>query len=112
MASRGSHGGRVRADHRADERYLAAETANQAYRAGDLDEARRMTEEAAASDPSRESLWQQYRDQIDARRAVLASREAYRNTGGDWRQAEQLLGQTRRIDPRTRGRAIWNQDLP
>lgn len=90
----------------------AAETANQAYRDGDLDEAWRMTEEAAASDPSRGSLWQQYRDQIDARRAVLASREAYHNTGGDWRHAEQLLEQIRQIDARARGRAIWNQDLP
>lgn len=90
----------------------AAEAAIRAYGAGDLDEARRMTEEAAASDPSRESLWQQYRDQIDARRAVLASRQAYHDGGGDWQRAQELLEQTRQINPRVRGRAIWNQDLP
>jgi hypothetical protein len=75
-------------------------------------EARRKTEEAAASNPFRASLWQQYRDQIAARRAVLASRQAYHDTGGDWRHAERLLGETRQIDARIRGRAIWNQDLP
>jgi hypothetical protein len=90
----------------------AAEAAIRAYRAGDLDEARRKAEEAAASDPFRASLWQQYRDQIAARRAVLASRQAYHDTGGDWRHAERLLEETRQIDAGVRGRAIWNQDLP
>lgn len=90
----------------------AADRASEAYRSGDLDEARRLTEEAAASDSSRSGLWQQYRDQIDARRVILASRQAYHDGGGDWRSAEHVLEETRRIDPRIRGRAIWNQDLP
>lgn len=89
----------------------AAAAANQAYQAGDLDQAREQTDQAAEIDPARADLWQRYRDQITARRAVLAARQAYQETG-DRQQAEQLLEQTRPIDPRTRGRAIWEKGLP
>ena len=46
----------------------AAVAANQAYRAGDLDAARQLIDQAAALDPSRADLWQQHREQIAARR--------------------------------------------
>ena len=49
----------------------AAVAANQAYRAGDLDAARQLTDQAAALDPSRADLWQQHREQITARRLIL-----------------------------------------
>ena len=39
----------------------AAVAANEAYRAGDLDQARQLTDQAAALDPSRAELWQQHR---------------------------------------------------
>jgi hypothetical protein len=90
----------------------AAAAANKAYRAGDLEQARQLTDQAAAADPSRTALWQQYRDQITARKAVLASRQSYHDGHGDWQRADQLLAETRQFDPRTRGRAIWDADLP
>jgi tetratricopeptide (TPR) repeat protein len=90
---------------------IAAGAANRAYQAGNLDEAQEHAEQAAAADPSRPGLWQQYRDQITARRAVLAARQAYQETGAR-QQAEQVLEQVRHIDPRTRGRALWDTALP
>ena len=45
----------------------AAVAANQAYRAGDLDAARQLTDQAAALDPARADLWQQHQEQITAR---------------------------------------------
>ena len=52
----------------------AAVAANAAYRAGNLDQARQFTDQAAALDPSRAGLWQQHREQIAARRLILDAR--------------------------------------
>ena len=48
----------------------AAVAANEAYKAGDLDRAGELTEQAAALDPSRAGLWQQHRNDIAARRLI------------------------------------------
>ena len=55
---RQDHNARVQANR-------AAVAANEAYRAGNLDQARQLTDQAAALDPSRAELWQQHRQQID-----------------------------------------------
>ena len=69
----------------------AAVAANQAYRAGDLDQARQLTDQAAALDPSRAELWQQHRQQIAARRLILDARAAHAD--GDHQRAQHLLDQ-------------------
>ena len=57
----------------------AAVAANEAYKAGDLDRAAQLTEQAAALDPSRAGLWQQHRNDIAARRLItLRPRRARR----------------------------------
>ena len=86
----------------------AAAAANEAYKAGDLDQARQLTEQAAALDPSRAGLWQQHRQQIAARRLILDARAAHAK--GDHQRAQQILGQARQLDPRMP--AIWDGDLP
>ena len=65
----------------------AAVAANQAYRAGDLDQARQLIDQAAALDPSRAGLWQQHREQIAARRLILDARAAH--AAGDHQRADQ-----------------------
>jgi hypothetical protein len=85
----------------------AALAANEAYRGGDLDQARQLTDQAAALDPSRAELWQQHRNEIAARRLILSARAAY--TGNDPHRAEKLLQDARQLDPRLR--AIWNGEL-
>jgi hypothetical protein len=86
----------------------AAVAANQAYKAGDLDQARQFTDQAAALDPSRAGLWQQHRQQIAARRLILDARAAHAE--GDHQRAQQILGQARQLDLRMP--AIWDGDLP
>ena len=86
----------------------AAVAANQAYRAGDLDAARQLTEQAAALDPGRADLWQQHQEQITARRLILDAQAAHAD--GDHQRAQELLGQARQLDPRMP--AIWDGDLP
>ena len=86
----------------------AAVAANQAYRAGDLDQARQLIDQAAALDPSRAGLWQQHREQIAARRLILDARAAH--AAGDHQRADKLLGDARQLDPRMP--AIWDGDLP
>jgi hypothetical protein len=86
----------------------AAVAANQAYKAGHLDQARQLTEQAAALDPSRAWLWQQHRQQITARRLILDARAAHAEA--DHRRAQQILAQPRQLDPRMP--AIWDGDLP
>ena len=85
----------------------AAVAANQAYRAGDLDQARQLIDQAAALDPSRAGLWQQHREQIAARRLILDARAAV--AAGDRQRADKLLGDARQLDPRMP--AIWDGDL-
>jgi hypothetical protein len=85
----------------------AAVAANQAYRAGDLDQARQLIDQAAALDPSRAGLWQQHREQIAARRLILDARAAH--TAGDHQRADDLLGDARQLDPRMP--AVWDGDL-
>jgi hypothetical protein len=85
----------------------AAVAANQAYRAGDLDQARQLIDQAAALDPSRARLWQQHREQIAARRLILDARAAH--AAGDHQRADKLLGDARQRDPRMP--AIWDGDL-
>ena len=85
----------------------AAVAANQAYRAGDLDQARQLIDQAAALDPSRAGLWQQHREQIAARRLILDARAAH--AAGDQQRADKLLGDARQLDPRMP--AIWDGDL-
>jgi hypothetical protein len=81
--------------------------ANEAYRAGDLNKARQLVDQAAALDPSRAGLWQQHRDQIAARRLILDARAV--GVGGDQQHAHELLNDARQIDPRMP--AAWNGDL-
>ena len=85
----------------------AAVAANQAYRAGDLDQARQLIDQAAALDPSRARLWQQHREQIAARRLILDARAAH--AAGDRQRADKLLGDARQLDPRMP--AVWDGDL-
>jgi N12 class adenine-specific DNA methylase len=85
----------------------AAVAANQAYRTGNLDQARQLIDQATALDPSRAGLWQQHREQIAARRLILDARAA--RAAGDQQRADELLGDARQIDPRMP--AIWDGDL-
>ena len=86
----------------------AAVAANHAYRAGDLDAARQLIDQAAALDPSRADLWQQHREQIAARGLIVDAQAAYAD--GDRQRVQDLLGQARQLDPRMP--AIWDGDLP
>jgi len=86
----------------------AAVAANEAYRAGDLDQARQLIDQAAAADPSRAGLWQQHRQQIAARRLIHSARAAHAD--GDPQRARKLLEDARQLDPRMP--AIWDGDLP
>jgi N12 class adenine-specific DNA methylase/SAM-dependent methyltransferase len=86
----------------------AAVAANEAYRAGNLDRARQLVDQAAALDPSRADLWQQHRDQIVARRLILDAQAA--RADADHQRARMLLDDARQIDPRMP--AIWDGDLP
>jgi hypothetical protein len=86
----------------------AAVAANQAYRAGDLDRARQLVDQAAAADPSRTGLWQQHRQQIAARRLIHGARAAHAE--GDHQRAHKLLEDARQLDPRMP--ALWDGDLP
>jgi hypothetical protein len=85
----------------------AAVAANQAYRAGDLDQARQLIDQAAVLDPSRVRLWQRHQDQIAARWLILDARAAH--AAGDDQRADKLLGDARQLDPRMP--AIWDGDL-
>lgn len=85
----------------------AAIAANHAYRAGDLEQARQLIDQAATLDPSRAGLWQQHREQIAARRLILDARAAH--AAGDQQRADKLLGDARELDPRMP--AIWDGDL-
>ena len=86
----------------------AAVAANQAYRAGDLDAARQLTDQAAALDPARADLWQQHHEQITARSLILDAQAA--RADGDHQRVRHLLGQARELDPRMP--AVWGGDLP
>jgi N12 class adenine-specific DNA methylase len=97
-----------RDDNRRMQANRAAVAANKAYRAGDLDQARQLTDQAAALDPSRAGLWEQHRQQITARRLILDAQAAHARS--DHRQAQELLGEARQVDPRMP--AIWDGDLP
>ena len=85
----------------------AAVAANEAYRGGDLDQARQLIDQAAALDPSRARLWQQHREQVAARRLILDARAAH--AAGDQQRADNLLGDARQLDPRMP--AVWDGDL-
>lgn len=85
----------------------AAVAANEAYKAGDLDRARELTEQAAALDPSRSGLWQQHRNDIAARQLSLSARAAH--TEGDHERAGKLLLDARQLDPRLR--TLWDGSL-
>ena len=85
----------------------AAVAANQSYRAGDLDQARQLIDQAAAFDPSRARLWQQHQEQIAARRLILDARAAH--AAGDHQRADKLLGEARQLDPRMP--AVWDGGL-
>ena len=86
----------------------AAVAANEAYKAGDLDGAGQLTEQAAALDPSRAGLWQQHRNDIAARRLITAARAAH--AGGDHERAGKLLQDARQLDPRLQ--TLWDGSLP
>jgi hypothetical protein len=86
----------------------AAVAANEAYKAGDLDRARELVDQAAALDASRAGLWQQHRDDIAARQLILSARAAH--TEADHQRAAQLLQQARELDPRMR--TLWDGSLP
>ena len=86
----------------------AAVAANEAYKAGDLDRAEELTEQAAALDPSRAGLWQQHRNDIAARRLITSARAAHAD--GDHERAGKLLQDARQLDPRLR--TLWDGGLP
>jgi len=86
----------------------AAVAANEAYRAGDLDRARQLVDQAAAADASRAGLWQQHRQQIAARQLIHRARAAHAE--GDHQGADKLLADARQLDPRMA--ALWDGDLP
>jgi hypothetical protein len=86
----------------------AAIAANEAYRAGDLDQAGRLADQAAVLDPSRAGLWQQHQQQIAARRLIYGARAAHAE--GDHQRAHELLEDARQLDPRMP--ALWDGDLP
>ena len=86
----------------------AAVAANEAYKAGDLDRAGELTEQAAALDPSRAGLWQQHRNDITARRLITSARAAHAD--GDRERAGRLLEDARQLDPRLR--TLWDGSLP
>ena len=82
--------------------------ASEAYKAGDLDRAEELTEQAAALDPSRAGLWQQHRNDIAARRLITAARAAHADA--DHERAGKLLQDARKLDPRLR--TLWDGGLP
>ena len=86
----------------------AAVAANEAYKAGDLDRAGDLTEQAAALDPSRAGLWQQHRNDIAARRLILSARAAH--AADDHERAGKLLQDARQLDPRLQ--TLWDGGLP
>ena len=97
-----------RDDSRRMQANRAAVAANQAYRAGDLDQARQLTDQAAALDPSRAELWHQHRQQITALQLVLDAQAA--RAEGDHQRAQELLGDAHQLDSRMP--VIWDGDLP
>ena len=99
---------RLRKTPPACRRNRAAVAASEAYKAGDLDRAGELTEQAAALDPSRAGLWQQHRNDIAARRLIIAARAAH--AGGDHERAGKLLEDARQLDPRLR--TLWDGSLP
>ncbi len=109
-----SHPGQGATDHgdpEPDNRILAnraAIAASAGYRAGDLERARQLTDQAAALDPTRAEVWQRHRAEIDAKRilheAVAARAE------GDRARARELIEDAARLNPRMT--SLWDQDLP
>ncbi len=85
----------------------AAVAANHAYRAGDLERARQLTNQAAALDPGRADLWQQHRTEIAAKRLFLAARTAHAE--GNHSQAQKLMEDARQLDPRMQ--MMWDRHL-
>jgi hypothetical protein len=98
-------------DAEPENRTLADRTAiaaNAAYRAGDFDRARWLTDRAAALDPTRADLWQRRRTQIDAKRILHQARAA--RAEGDQARTQQLIEDAARLDPRLT--SLWDHDLP
>jgi tetratricopeptide (TPR) repeat protein len=85
----------------------AALAANEAYRAGDLDQARQLIDQAFELDPSRAALWQQHRTEIAAKQIFLQARGAAAE--GDYRRAEKLINDACQLDPRMQ--TLWNRHL-
>ena len=75
----------------------AAEAASEAYKAGDLDRAGELTEQATALDPSRAGLWQQHRNDIAARRLIISARAAHAH--GDHERAGKLVDDASQLAP-------------
>jgi len=107
------HPGQGATDHgdpEPDNRILAnraAIAANAAYRAGDLQRARQLTDQATALDPTRAEVWQRHRAEIDAKR-ILHEAVAARGEG-DQARARELI-EDARLNPRMT--SLWDQDLP
>jgi N12 class adenine-specific DNA methylase/SAM-dependent methyltransferase len=95
-------------DGRRTEANRAAVAASQAYRAGELETARQLTDQAAALDPSRAGLWAEHRQQITARQLILDARAAHAE--GDHQRAHKLQSDARHLDPRMP--ALWDGGLP
>jgi hypothetical protein len=97
-------------DSEPDDRTLAnraAIAANAAYRAGNLQRARQLTDRAAALDPTGAELWQRHRTEIEAKRILHEARAA--RGAGDQALARELLEDAARLDPRMT--SLWDQDL-
>jgi hypothetical protein len=84
-----------------------AAAADEAYRAGDLDRARQLTDRAAELDPSRSELWDQHRAEIAAKRLFHEAQAAHAD--GEHGQARTLIENAGQLDPRMQ--MLWNRHL-
>jgi hypothetical protein len=85
----------------------AAAAADEAYRAGNLDRARQLTDRAAELDPSRSELWEQHRAEIAAKRLFREAQAAHAD--GEHGQAHTLIENARQLDPRMQ--MMWTRHL-
>jgi Protein of unknown function (DUF4031)/Bifunctional DNA primase/polymerase, N-terminal len=85
----------------------AAVAADEAYRTGEFDRARRLIAQAAGLDPSRAGLWDRHRAEITAKQLFTRAQAA--RTEGDHARADQLLAECREADPRLE--AGWYRHL-
>lgn len=84
-----------------------AVAANEAYRAGDLDRAQQLVDQAADLDPAHADLWQRHRSEVTAKRLFAQAKAA--SAEGDHGRAHNLVEDARQLDPRMQ--MLWNRHL-